>query len=73
MSDIPSSGSDLLPHPALFAESDLGIRWNKSLRSLQRMRARRVGPPWFTIGRSVFYRLGDILEFEKNARQGVGL
>ena len=57
----------------LVTEAVLGIRWNKSLRSLQRRRARRVGPPWFTIGRSVFYRLGDILEFEKNARQGEGL
>jgi len=37
------------------------------------MRARREGPPWFSIGRSVYYRYGDILEFEVNARHGEAL
>ena len=65
--------SDLFLDAALVAESDLAARWNKSSRTLQRMRARREGPAWFTIGRTVFYRTGDILDYEKNARHGESL
>lgn len=57
----------------LISDPELALRWNKSLRTLQRMRADNVGPPWLSIGRSVFYRYGDILEFEKNALRGCGL
>lgn len=57
----------------LISDPELGLRWNKSLRTLQRMRADDAGPPWLSIGRSVFYRYGDILEFEKNARRGEGM
>lgn len=56
----------------LISEPELGLRWKKSLRTLQRMRDANVGPPWLSIGRSVFYRVGDILEFEKNSRHGEG-
>ena len=58
---------------ALVPQAALAVRWNKSLRTVQRMRSRREGPPWFAIGRSVFYRFRDILDYETNARQGEGL
>ena len=65
--------SDMLQDAALVSESNLAARWNKSPRTVQRMRARREVPPWFSIGRSVYYRYGDILEFEMNARHGEAL
>lgn len=43
----------------------LAARWGKSVRTLQRMRDRNDGPPWFAIGRTVFYRLPDVLSFEE--------
>ena len=54
----------------IIAEPILAHRWGKSVRTLQRLRARGDGPAWFAIGRSVFYRLEDVLAFEAAARQG---
>lgn len=52
----------------LVAEKSLAVRWNKSIRTLQRMRAQSDVPPWIAIGHSIFYRFGDVLDFEQNAR-----
>lgn len=49
---------DILP------EAALAVRWGKSIRTMQRMRMSASGPPWFAIGRTVFYRLSDILAYE---------
>ena len=57
----------------LVPEDTLALRWGKSRRTLQRMRAAGDAPPYLILGRSVFYRQGDILEFEKHARRGGGL
>lgn len=70
MSDSFIEPNDMLAPSDLYSDRDLGTRWEKSIRTLQRMRSRNEGPPWFVIGRSVFYRLGDILDFEENAREG---
>jgi len=59
--------ADLLPERAL------ALRWDRSLRTLQRMRIRGEVPPWLAIGRSVYYRYSDIIDYEKNTRQGGGL
>ena len=46
----PNVLSDLLPEGALAAQ--LGI----TIRTLQRWRQLRKGPPWLAIGRAIFYR-----------------
>ena len=45
-------------------EKDLAKRWNKSVRTLQRKRWLKEGPPYFKDGR-VRYRLSDIEAYEK--------
>lgn len=62
--EIGDARTELVTEPALAA------RWHKSLRTLQRMRARMEAPPWLSIGRTVFYRHGDILAYEERVRQG---
>lgn len=52
---------DILP------EADLAVRWGKSVRTLQRMRSTGGGPLWFAIGRTVFYRLSDVFDFEETS------
>lgn len=54
---------DQITAPPISAAA-LGARWNTSIRTLQRMRARGDGPPSFVIGRNIFYRVEDILVFE---------
>jgi len=47
----------------------LADRWQVSLRTLERMRAERRGPPWERIGYRVRYDLDTILAYEaKHAR-----
>ena len=41
---------DLIPEP------DLAAKRNVSLRTVQRERALRIGPPFIKIGRKVYYR-----------------
>lgn len=53
-----------LTYGNILPEAELAGRWGKSVRTLQRMRSYGDGPPWFAIGRTVFYRLNDILAFE---------
>lgn len=43
---------------------DLADRWNTTETTLRTKRARRVGPPFVKIGKSVRYRLADIEAFE---------
>lgn len=54
----------------LLAERELAARWLKSQRTLQRWRGNGTGPPWLRIGGSIFYRVSDVLAFEKKARRG---
>jgi predicted DNA-binding transcriptional regulator AlpA len=41
-------------------EADLAKQLNRSVRTLQRLTARRLGPPRIKIGRSVFYRIESV-------------
>ena len=49
-------------------ERDLARRYGKSVRSLQRWRTTKFGPPYMRIGGSIYYRLGDVLAFEAEQR-----
>ena len=51
-------------------ERDLAERWQKSVRTLQRWRAKGYGPAHMLIGGSVYYRIDDILAFEARMRRG---
>jgi len=41
-------------------ESDLARQLNRSVRTLQRLAARRLGPPRIKVGRLVFYRVDSV-------------
>jgi hypothetical protein len=56
----------------LVPESALAARYGKTIRALQRWRAKGYGPPFMRIGGSIFYRLEDIEAFEVRMRQGGG-
>lgn len=51
--------------PALIRERDLARRWDKSRRTLQRMRAAGKTPAWLRIGAAVHYRIEDVLDHER--------
>ena len=55
------------------AEAELARRWTKTTRTLQRWRVKNYGPPFMVIGRTVFYLISDIAEFELTSRRGGGL
>jgi len=55
---------------ALIPEIALAARWNKSIRTLQRWRADGYGPAFVLIGGSVYYRVGDVIDFESRVRRG---
>lgn len=50
----------------LLNPDQLGERWQKSRQSLAQMRYRGDGPKFVKIGKSVFYRETDVLEFEES-------
>lgn len=50
----------------LLNPDQLGERWQKSRQSLAQMRYRGDGPKFVKIGKSVFYRESDVLEFEES-------
>lgn len=50
-------------------ESDLALRWHKSIRTLKRWRAEGYGPAYLRIGGTVLYRLADIRAFEDRVRR----
>lgn len=58
--------------PGLLLECELGRRWRKSVRTLQRWRSRGTGPPYIRLGARIFYRLDDVLAFEDDARRAPG-
>jgi hypothetical protein len=53
-------------------EFELAARWRLSVRSLQRRRAERLGPPHMRVGRSILYRLDDIVAFEDRMSRAGG-
>lgn len=50
----------------LLNPDQLGERWQKSRQSLAQMRYRGNGPKFLRIGKSIFYRVEDVLEFEES-------
>lgn len=54
----PTDGS------ALLTPRELALRWRMSLRTIERWRADRYGPPWLVIGGRILYRQRDIVAFE---------
>jgi hypothetical protein len=48
-----------------FDEKSLATRWGSSVKLLQKMRSDGSGPAYYKIGRSVRYRLRDIVAYEK--------
>jgi len=46
----------------------LAKRWQVSVRTLERMRAERRGPPWERLGYRVRYDLDEILKYEAKAK-----
>lgn len=49
-------------------EEDLARRWGLSVRTLQRWRWAKKGPPYLKIGHRVVYRLSDIEAWEEATR-----
>lgn len=54
----------------LVPELALATRYGKSIRAVQRWRAKGYGPTFMRIGGSIFYRMEDIEAFEARMRQG---
>ena len=51
--------------PARLNEKQLAERWGVSVRTLQAARVKGSGVPFVRIGRSVRYRLEDVLDYEQ--------
>lgn len=47
----------------LIAESEYAAQRGVSLRTVQRERAQRIGPPYIRLGRKIFYRPAAIDEW----------
>lgn len=58
MGDLSDSTPSVLD--GYIRESDLARQLNRSVRTLQRLAARRLGPPRIKVGRLVFYRIDSV-------------
>jgi hypothetical protein len=56
--DPSNSGGSVLE--GYIREADLAKQLNRTVRTLQRLAARRLGPPRIKIGRSVFYKIESV-------------
>ena len=54
----------------LLRQAELAERWRITARTLERWRSEGYGPAWLTIGGSIRYRLGDVLDFERRNHSG---
>ena len=74
MSDAFSSGArhhgQSVRH---FSQHDLAARWRMSVRTLERWRSQRQGPPFLKLGGRVVYRVEDVEAFEAAQRQRVSI
>jgi len=50
-------------------QHDLAARWRMSVRTLERWRSQRQGPPFLRLGGRIAYALSDIEAFEQAQRQ----
>jgi hypothetical protein len=63
MRNQPDTGDD-----RLLTQQELAVRWQCSLRKLQRQRTTDSGPVFVRLGGSIRYLLADILAFENQNR-----
>jgi len=52
--------------------SELAVRWNVTPQALAQWRAANVGPPFLKLGKSVRYRMADVLAHEESHLSGGG-
>jgi hypothetical protein len=64
-SDIPSVLAGYI------SEDDLARQLNRSVRTLQRMDARRLGPPRTKVGRLIFYNIEHVREWLAKQEQSL--
>jgi hypothetical protein len=66
-------GDSSYPAPSVLdgyiSEADLARQLNRSVRTLQRLAARRLGPPRTKIGRLVFYNVAHIRDWLSQQEQ----
>lgn len=55
-------------NPVYLTQRDLAARLRLSVRTIERWRAAKYGPAWITIGRSIRYRMSDVLAWEAGQR-----
>jgi hypothetical protein len=53
------------------SERSLALRWDVSVRTVQRLRVRGEGPPFLRIGNTIRYGTADLEEYEERL-QGMG-
>lgn len=58
----------MLTEPA-FTETELALRWNISIKTLQRWRSEERGPPYFKLSKAVRYAVAEIVAYEQANRQ----
>jgi hypothetical protein len=51
------------------SEADLARQLNRSVRTLQRLAARRLGPPRTVVGRLIFYNIEHVREWLSQQEQ----
>lgn len=61
---IYTEGTELL-----FSEAQLAVRWSISTKTLRNRRVTGGGVAFIKIGRSVRYRLRDVINFENDNRR----
>lgn len=54
---------------AVLTPDDLARRYDTSTANLASLRHFGKGPKWFKLGRRVYYRLEDVLEYERTATE----
>ncbi|MCM3604029.1 helix-turn-helix domain-containing protein [Cupriavidus pauculus] len=70
---MPSTNDErsaMLTEPA-FTETELALRWNISIKTLQRWRSEERGPPYFKLSKAVRYAVAEIVAYEQANRQGM--
>lgn len=60
----------MLTEPA-FTETELALRWNISIKTLQRWRSEERGPPYIKLSKAVRYPVDEIIAYELAIRQGM--
>ena len=54
-----------------FTETELALRWNVSIKTLQRWRSEERGPPYIKLSKAIRYPVDEIVTYEQAIRQGM--